>query len=72
MKLPTLSTLNVRNKRVLIRLDLNTEIIKGKAQFSARMKAHLITLKELKKKKAKTIILAHQSRPGKPDFTSLK
>ncbi|MFH1802025.1 MAG: phosphoglycerate kinase [archaeon] len=72
MKLRTLSTLNVRNKRVLLRLDLNTEIIKGKAQFSERMKAHMQTLNELKKKKAKTVILAHQSRPGEKDFTSLK
>lgn len=72
MKLKTLSTLNVRNKRVLLRLDLNTEIIKGKAQLSERMKAHQTTLKELKRKKAITVILAHQGRPGDQDFTSLK
>ncbi|MBU0907620.1 MAG: phosphoglycerate kinase [Nanoarchaeota archaeon] len=72
MKIRTLSDFNLRNKRVLLRLDLNTEIIKGKAQLSERMKAHQITLNELKKKKAITVILAHQSRPGEKDFTSLK
>ncbi len=68
----TLSSFSFRNKRVLLRLDLNTEIINGKAQFSERMKAHLQTINELKKKKAKIVILAHQGRPGDKDFTSLK
>ncbi len=72
MKFKTLSNFNLKNKRVLLRLDLNTEIIKGKAQLSERMKAHLETLKELKKNGAKTVILAHQARPGESDFISLK
>jgi|SRR3989344_2541334 len=72
MKIPTLSSFNLKNKRVLLRLDINTEIIDGKAQLSERMKAHQITLDELKKKKAITVILAHQGRPGNKDFTSLE
>lgn len=68
----TLDDFNLKNKRVLLRLDLNTEIIKGKAQLSERMKAHQVTLNELKKKGAKVVIIAHQARPGEPDFTSLK
>ena len=55
-----------------IRDSLNTEIINGKPQLSERMKAHLTTLNELRRKKAITVILAHQARPGEPDFTSLK
>lgn len=71
MVIRTLSSFNLANKRVLLRLDLNTEIIKGKAQLSERMKAHKQTLDELKKKKAITVILAHQGRPGDEDFTDL-
>lgn len=72
MKYKTLDDFNFKNKTVLLRLDLNTEIAKSKPIFSQRMKAHAKTLSELKKKKAKVVILAHQSRPGKSDFTSLK
>jgi len=36
------------------------------------MKSHLQTLNELRRKKAITVILAHQSRQGKKDFTSLE
>jgi phosphoglycerate kinase len=72
MVIKTLSDFDLKNKHVLLRLDLNTEIIKGKAQLSERMKAHQTTLNELKKKKAITVILAHQGRPGDEDFTSLK
>lgn len=67
----TLSDFDLKNKKVLLRLDLNTEVIKGKAQLSQRMKAHQTTLSELKKKKAITVILAHQGRPGDEDFLPL-
>lgn len=70
-KIKTLSDFDLKNKRVLLRLDLNTEVIKGKAQLSERMKAHQTTLSELKKKKAITVILAHQGRPGDEDFLPL-
>jgi phosphoglycerate kinase len=72
MKIKTLSDFDLKNKKVLLRLDLNTEIINGKAILSERMKAHQITLNELKKKKAITVVLAHQGRPGDKDFTSLE
>ncbi len=72
MKIKTLSDFDFANKKVLLRLDLNTEVIRGRAQFSERMGAHLRTINELKKKKAKIVILAHQGRPGDKDFTSLE
>ncbi|MEK6895868.1 MAG: phosphoglycerate kinase [Nanoarchaeota archaeon] len=72
--LRTLSDINVRNKRVLVRLDLNSDIRKGRLIPSERLTAPLATLKELQKKDAKTVILAHQGRPDTKfhDFTSLK
>lgn len=72
MKFKTLDDINVKGKTVLLRIDINTEISKGKARDSPRFKAHAETVKELKKKGAKIVVLAHQSRPGKSDFISLK
>jgi phosphoglycerate kinase len=64
--------MKLKNKTILLRIDINSEIIKGKPQDSARIKQHTNTISFLKKQKAKVIILAHQGSPGKPDFTSLK
>lgn len=69
----TLDKLNLRGKLVLLRVDLNSPIIKGKISLNPRIKAHAQTIKELKEKKAKIIILAHQGRKGGEDyFESLK
>ena len=64
--------LNLKNKSVLLRIDLNTEIINNNPVFSERFSAHLKTIKELKKKKTKVVILSYQGRKGKKDCTSLK
>ena len=72
MKLKTLSNLNLKGKRVLLRVDLNCAVFKGKIIESSRIKAHSRTIKELVKKKAKVIVLAHQGQPGKKDFISLR
>src|SRR3989344_5905750 len=72
MRFKTLKDFNLKGKTVLLRIDINSEIKKGKPVLSERIIEHAKTIKELKKKKAKTVVLAHQSRPGKKDFTSLK
>lgn len=71
-KLKTLSDLHVEGTRVLVRLDLNSDIHKGALVPSERLTAPLETIRELQKKKAAVIILAHQGRPGSSDFTSLR
>ena len=68
----TLNELNVKDKRVLVRVDLNSVIINGKVQDNPRFKEHAKTISELKRKKAVVVILAHQGRPGKTNFISLK
>ncbi|MFC1685768.1 phosphoglycerate kinase [Nanoarchaeota archaeon] len=68
----TLDSIDVKGKVVLVRVDLNSSVVKGKVFDSPRFKAHSETIKELKKKKAKVIILAHQGRPGNKDFLGLK
>jgi len=72
MKFKTLDNLNVKNKTVLLRADLNSEISKGKVILSDRITETAKTIQELKDKDAKIVILAHQSRPGKKDFTNLE
>ncbi len=68
----TLSSLNFKNKTVLLRADLNSEVINNRLIPSERIKESTETIKELKKKKAKIVILAHQGRPRQKDFISLK
>ena len=68
----TLDSYNFRGKKVLVRIDLNSDIVNGRLIENQRFKAHAETIKELKRKKAKIVLLAHQGRPGQKDFTSLK
>lgn len=72
MKIKTLKNFNVKNKRVLLRADLNSDNIGKKIILSERIIEAVKTIKELKKRKAKVVILAHQGNPGKEDFLSLK
>jgi len=67
-----LNKVNVKGKKVLLRVDLNSGICNGKVLDSPRFKEHAKTINELKKRKAKVIILAHQGRPSKSDFLGLK
>jgi len=68
----TLRSFKFKDKVVLLRADLNSDVKNGKVIPNERIRASQETIKELKKKGAKVIILAHQSRPGKKDFISLK
>ena len=66
----TLDDVNVDGKTVLLRVDINSPLDPATKSFldDTRIKAILPTIQRLVK--AKVIILAHQSRPGKNDFTS--
>lgn len=68
----TINDLDVKGKKVLLWADLNSEIKNNKPSNSERIKQHSKTISLLKRKKAKLIVISHQSRPGKKDFTSLK
>ncbi len=70
MKLPTLDDIDCDGKSVLVRLDINVPIKDSKIIDTTRLESHIPTLKELES--SKVVILAHQSRPGKRDFTTLK
>ena len=54
---------NLNGKKILLRLDLNVPLDKGKISDTTRIDKILPTLKFLYKKKAKIIILSHVGRP---------
>ena len=54
---------NLHGKKILLRLDLNVPIVKGKISDTTRIDKILPTLKFLNKQKAKIIILSHVGRP---------
>jgi len=68
----TLEDFDFESKTVLLRSDLNSDVQNKILLKSERIKESAITINELKKKKAKIVILAHQGRPGDEDFISLK
>jgi len=68
-KFRTIDDFELKGKRVLVRADLNSPIIKGNVEMNERIKQHALTLKELSEKEAKVVVLAHQGRPGDEDYT---
>jgi phosphoglycerate kinase len=62
-----------RDKRVLVRVDLNLPYFREKNELgdSKRLVEHAKTIKELADKGARVVVLAHQGRPGEADFLPL-
>ncbi len=56
---------SLKNKKVLLRLDLNLPIKNGKILDDFKLKASLETINYLLKQKAKIILLSHLGRPEK-------
>ena len=74
-KLLTLDDVAVEGKTVLVRVDFNSpiDVETKKILDETRIRTHgEATIKELVQKGAKVVILAHQGRPGEPDFTPLE
>jgi phosphoglycerate kinase len=59
----SINEVNVRGKKVVVRLDLDVPVEKGEVQDRTRLEAALPTLRYLLKKKATIIILGHAGRP---------
>ncbi|RCK99983.1 MAG: phosphoglycerate kinase [Candidatus Tokpelaia sp. JSC189] len=59
----TLDDVDVKSRRVLLRVDLNVPIIDGKVTDTTRIKRVASTIEELSWKGAKVILLAHFGRP---------
>lgn len=67
----TIDDFDVDGKTILVRVDLNTPMdTEGHILDDMRIKSHIPTLKDLED--AKVVLLAHQSRAGKMDFTTMQ
>ncbi len=68
----TIDDYDVRGKTVLVRVDINVPLDPATHRIlnDARIREHLGTIRDLAE--AKVAVLAHQSRPGKDDFTNLE
>ncbi|MBX5326797.1 MAG: phosphoglycerate kinase [Candidatus Bathyarchaeia archaeon] len=74
-KFLTMDDFNFENKTALVRVDFNSNIDPQTKKIleAPRIRSHgETTIKELVQKGAKVVILAHQGRPGDPDFAPLK
>ncbi|MEM2341738.1 MAG: phosphoglycerate kinase [Candidatus Bathyarchaeia archaeon] len=74
-KFLTLDDFDVKDKVVLVRVDFNSPVDPQTKKIidDTRIRAHgEATIKELSERGAKVVILAHQGRPGDPDFIPLE
>lgn len=70
-KFPTLDDIDVAQKRVIVRMDLNVPMVAGRVTDNTRIVRLLPTLHELIEKKAKIIIISHLGRPKGKYITDL-
>jgi phosphoglycerate kinase len=72
MPIGTIKDLGAEGKTVLLRLDLNSPIDPASNLIldDKRFREHLPTIRALDT--SKVVIITHQSRPGKKDFTTLE
>ena len=70
----TIDDLDVKEKTVIVRVDVNSPLDKTTLEISstARIRAIEPTLRKLLDKKAKLVIIAHQSKKGEWDYCSLE
>lgn len=73
-KFYTIDDFDFSGKTVLLRVDFNSPVDPhtGEILDDSRIRIHVPTFKELTRKGAKMVVLAHQGRKGDPDFISLK
>lgn len=69
--LHTLDEVDVKDKRILLRVDLNLPMENGRVSDATRIERILPTIQELSKKGGKVILLAHFGRPKDADLKKI-
>ena len=60
----TLKKHNIKEKKILLRVDLNVPVLNGNISDKSRIDAIRLTIKELQKHKNKIFLISHFGRPG--------
>lgn len=68
LNLNTLADVDIKNKRVLIRADLNVPINDGTVTSDARIKASLPTIRAACEANAQVVVMSHLGRPTEGSF----
>jgi phosphoglycerate kinase len=70
----SLDELNAAGKTVLVRVDFNSPVdpATGRILDDKRIRGHAETVRRLADEDAVVVLLSHQSRPGRADFTTLE
>ncbi|MDH5495477.1 MAG: phosphoglycerate kinase, partial [Candidatus Bathyarchaeota archaeon] len=74
-KILTMNDFDFINKTALVRVDFNSPIDPQSKKILEDVRIRFsgeTTIKELAEEGAKVVVLAHQGRPGEPDFISLE
>ncbi|MEM0453784.1 MAG: phosphoglycerate kinase [Sulfolobales archaeon] len=72
-KLFSISDVDLKDKKVLIRADFNCPIgTDGSILDDSRIKSHVTTVRECIERGASVVLISHQGRPGEDDFITLE
>jgi phosphoglycerate kinase len=72
MRIKTIKDFDVKDKLILIRVDINSPVSNGKIMDNPRLKGASETIKYILNKKGKLVVIAHQGRKGDKDFLPLE
>lgn len=74
-RLPTISNINVTNKKIFMRIDINVPVnpTTGEITDDRRIRNHAKYIKEIIEEYNPALVLgSHQGRPGDPGFTTME